>query len=86
MMTTPDILAIAGGHLAKRLCGEDPANDSTTWSRRAAKGLNVFRDEIRNAMNSMQSGWMKPEHALEIIETAGRGIDAFIELDTPPTD
>jgi hypothetical protein len=68
-------------YLRKRLAGEDPANDSSAWSRRAAKGMDVFRDTIRDVMWSMDSGRMSAESARELIGIAGRGIDAFVELD-----
>ncbi len=67
--------------LAMRLSGEDPENDSTTWSRRAAKGMDVFRDAIRDAIRSMGEGHITTKDACEIIDIATRGLQAFIDLD-----
>lgn len=72
---------IAGTFLAKRLSGELPDNDCSPWTRRAAKGMDVFRDEIRNTIRSMREGRIIPADALELIQIAGRGIDAFMGLD-----
>lgn len=69
--------------LAKRLNGEDPANDSTTWSRRAAHGMDVFRDTVRDCVRSAEMGHMTPQDALELMNIANTGIQAFIDLDTP---
>lgn len=67
--------------LAMRLSGEDPENDSTKWSRRAARGMDVFRDAIRDAIRSMNEGHITTDDACEIIDIASRGLEAFVDLD-----
>ena len=75
--------ALASIALAKRLSGEDPENDSTTWSRRAARGMDVLRDTIKDAVRSMREGRLTHDDALELVQIADRGIQAFIDLDDP---
>ena len=81
-MTTTTIHERARQLLKIRLSGEDPANDSTPWSRRAARGMNVFRREVRYVINSLNMGHITQADASELLDICERGLQAFVDLDS----
>lgn len=71
---------------ARKLSGEQPENDSTTWSRAASVGLDVFRQEARNVLASFQMGRLQWKDAANLVLICKRGIDAFFDLDSDHPD